>query len=295
MGTPVNLTAGSQVRRLLERYGVRPSRRLGQHFLVDANVVRQVVEAAGVEPRDWVLEVGPGLGALTQALLARAAGVVAVEVDRRLVRALEESLGRSPGLVLVQGDALRVDLAAVMSRGGPQWKAVASPPYYLVGPLLARLLQEGRALSRLVLVVQREVAERVVAGPGSSAYGVLSVLVAYHARARVVARVSPACFYPPPAVDSAVVRLDRRPAGEIPAAEAPLLRVVRAAFGQRRKTLLSALAGARELGMGREGAARALEAAGIDGRRRGETLGLEEFCRLSEAAAALGKTGPGGV
>lgn len=280
------LTAPSRVRDLLARHGLRPDKRLGQHFLVDANILGKILEAAEISASDRVLEIGPGLGTMTRALAERAARVVAVEVDRRLAPVLAETLAGRENVAVVTGDALRVDLEALCPGGPGSWKVVANLPYYITAPLVARLLEHGAGagrppgrFSRLVVMVQEEVARRFAARPGTKEYGAFSLLVRYHAEVDPVVRVSPTCFFPPPEVSSAVVRLRTRPAPPVEADPGVLFAVIRAAFAQRRKSLRNALAGGAAAPFPEAEAA--LEAAGIDGARRGETLTLEEFARLA--------------
>ncbi len=239
-------THRSELRRWLERYGVRPSRRLGQNFLVDDNWAERIVAAVEPGPDDLVIEVGPGLGALTERLAQRAGRVRAVEVDRRLAAALRERLGHLPNLELVEGDILAVDLDRLASRqdpaGGPV-KLASNLPYAITSPFLVRWLEAPIRWERAVLTLQAEVVDRLVAAPGSAAYGALTVFVAYHARVERLGTVPAGAFWPRPEVDSAVVRLwpHLRPPVAVADPEA-LFALVRAAFSQRRKRLANALA-----------------------------------------------------
>lgn len=294
----MNLTAPSQVRALLARHGIHPRRRLGQHFLIDANILRKVVEAAGLSPHDNVLEIGPGLGTLTRALAERARHVLAVELDQRLLPVLAETVGDRPNVRVVLGDALEVDLFSLCGGvSGDGWKVVANIPYNITGPLVARLLCFGEVSSpfkRVVLMVQEDVAQRLVALPGTRNYGAFTVLANYHATVEMVMRVPPSAFFPPPEVHSAVIRMDVHGSPRVEADPKVFLRVVKAAFGQRRKALRNTLRnapitappdgkhGGRE---NREDVDSLLARAGIDGSRRGETLTLEEFAALARAAA----------
>lgn len=274
------------VKAILERFGLAPLARLGQHFLVDANVLDKIVTAADPGLGDTILEIGPGLGTMTRALALRAGRVVAVELDRGLLRVLDHTLDGLANVQVVKGDALKLDLAGLLAGETGPIKVVSNLPYYITTPLIFRLLDTG-SLSRLVLMVQEEVAGRLTAGPGTPAYGALTVNVAARYRVTVVARVSRQAFYPVPGVDSMVLALLPRPSGEaVPGPPAMLEAVVRAAFGQRRKTLASALAGSA-LGLERPAARRAAELAGVDAGRRGETLDLDEFERLARAVENL--------
>ncbi|MGE5589106.1 MAG: 16S rRNA (adenine(1518)-N(6)/adenine(1519)-N(6))-dimethyltransferase RsmA [Bacillota bacterium] len=281
-----NVPSSAAIARLLRRYGLSPRHRLGQNFLVDPRVLEAILAAADLAPEDVVLEVGPGLGVLTEALAARAGAVMALELDPGLLGILRERLAERKNVRLIHGDALKEDLAALLDEaadGGPGCsKVVANLPYYITTPFLMRLLEETPGWERAVLMVQREVADRLLASPGGKDYGVLTLSVRYHARAELVTPVSRRAFWPSPEVESAVVRLFRRQQPPVPASPRTLFACIRAGFSQRRKTLANALGA----GFGRERAAAALEAAAIDGRRRAETLSLEEF---SAVAIALGQ------
>lgn len=280
----MNLTAPSQVTELLRAHGLRPRKRWGQNFLIDRNTLENVLRAAEVGPEDAVLEIGPGLGTLTRELAGRARRVVAVEIDPLLVGLLRtETVADLANVAVVQADALGLELAEVL--GDERWKAVANIPYYITTPLIERLLEHRARLERIVLMVQREVAARLLAAPGSEEYGSLSVFAQYYTVPEITARVSRTAFLPPPGVDSAIVRLLVRPAPAVPVRdEGRFFQVVRASFEQRRKTLLNSLTTVP--GVTREVAAAALAGAGIDPTRRGETLGLVEFARLSDALGA---------
>lgn len=258
---------------------LRPLRSLGQHFLVDRGIVRRIVDAAGVVPGETVLEIGPGRGILTEGLLAAGARVVAVEMDRGLHAALAERLGGEERLTLHHADALRFDLRVVPA----PYKVVANLPYQVTTPLLFRLLEAHAAPSMAVLMVQREVADRLVAEPGTKEYGVLTVAVRAWAECAMCFPVPPGAFRPPPKVRSMVVRITPRARPLLPEAEmAGFMAVVRAALGRRRKTLKNALAA---LGRPAPRVAAALAAAGIDPGVRGETLDLDAFLRLYRALA----------
>jgi 16S rRNA (adenine1518-N6/adenine1519-N6)-dimethyltransferase len=280
--TRPNVTSPTELRRLLAEYGIRPAKRLGQSFLIDANIVAKILAAAGVGSGDSVFEVGPGAGALTVALARNAGRVVALEIDGRFVDLLENLLGGAPNVSIVRGDILKADLPALLGDGS--WKVLANLPYSVVGPAIARLLQHRRMFPLMLLMVQREVAQRLAAAPGGRDYGVLSVLAQAYMRAEVVGQVGRTCFYPQPRVDSTLVRLTRRDEPAIAVdLEPAFTAVVRAAFRQRRKTLLNALVGAAELALTRERAQHALAAAGIESRRRPESLSPAEFAALARA------------
>lgn len=264
------------------RGGLRPLRSLGQHFLVDKGIARRIVAAADVGPGDTVLEVGPGRGILTEALLDAGARVVAVELDRGLFAWLTGHLGARAGLEVRAGDALKVDPATL----GGAFKVVSNLPYQVTTPLLFHLLEGHPAPDVLVVMVQREVADRLLAAPGSKDYGVLTLGVGARARAELCFTLPPGAFRPPPKVRSAVVRI--APLTDPPVAPEAVERfmaVVRAALGRRRKTLKNALA---TLDLPPDRVAAALAAAGIDPGARGETLDLAAFVRLQAALEGEG-------
>lgn len=275
------LTPGS-VRDLLAAHGCRPSRALGQHFLADPNLARKIVRLADVQPGDQVVEIGPGVGSLTVALAEAGADVVALELDRHLLPALTEVISagdHADAVTVVQGDAMTADLRALT--GDRTWTCVSNLPYNVATPMVVRLLEEFPEMSRALVMVQREVGERLVAGPGTKAYGAVSVKVGYYAEAQMVGTVAATVFVPPPKVASALVRLDRRaaPPVEVPSADT-LFTLVRAGFGQRRKMLRRAL----EPTLGDRTEA-VLAAAGIDARARAEALTLDDWARVCRAAA----------
>jgi 16S rRNA (adenine1518-N6/adenine1519-N6)-dimethyltransferase len=225
---------------LLSRHDVRPSRARGQNFVVDPNTVRRVARLAGVGPGDRVVEVGAGLGSLTLALAETGAAVTAIEVDRRLLGALREVVA-GHHVTVVEGDALRLDWNALL--GSAPWSLVANLPYNIATPLVATLLDDIPAIGRFTVMVQREVAERLAAAPGSPSYGAVSVKVAYWASAEVVARVPPTVFWPQPKVESAIVIIRRRPPESVLEVDRDwLFTLVTAGFGQRRKMLRRSLA-----------------------------------------------------
>ena len=261
-----------EVAELLARHDIRPSRALGQHFVVDPNTVRRVARLAGVGSGDRVVEVGAGLGSLTLALAETGAQVTAIEVDRRLLPVLR-SVVEPVGVSVVEGDATRLDWDRLL--GAERWALVANLPYNVATPLVADLLDGVPAVERMLVMVQREVAERLAAGPGGQAYGAVSVKVAYWAEAAVVGRVPPTVFLPQPKVESALVRLERRPRPALgPEVDRErLFELVRAGFGQRRKTLRRSLAGLVP--------PPAFAAAGVSPTARPEELDLSAWGRLA--------------
>jgi len=263
----------SALSALLAEHGLSPSRALGQNFVVDANTVRRVAHLAEVGPGDHVLEIGAGLGSLTLALVETGASVTAMEVDRYLIGPLSDVVeGR--GVRVVNADALHADYDALLD--GRATIVVANLPYNIAAPLVIHLLESVPLVSRMLVMVQLEVGERLAAGPGEEAYGAASVRVRYFATARIVGKVPPTVFLPRPRVDSAlveIVRLDRVAVDPEWVSEASLFEVVRTAFQQRRKMLRRSLAGLVD--------AAAFERAGIDPTRRPEELSIEEFAALA--------------
>ena len=267
-----------EVRALLDDLGVSPSRALGQNFVADPNTVRRIARLAGVGPGDDVVEIGAGLGSLTLALAETGARVTAVEVDRHVLPVLRE-VAEPAGVRVVEADALAADWPAVLA-GASRWVLVANLPYNIATPLVLNLLDDVPAIERMLVMVQHEVAERLAAGPGSRVYGLPSVKVAYWARAEIVGRVPPTVFVPAPRVDSALLRIERRPEPAVVGSAADrdrLFTLARTAFGQRRKMLRRSLAGVVD------GAAFAR--AGIAPEARPEQLAVEDWGRLARASA----------
>ncbi len=268
-----------EVRALLDAHGIRPSRALGQNFLVDANTARRIVQLAGVRDGEQVLEIGPGLGSLTLALAATGAHVHALEMDRHLVPVLESVLADAGAndVCVVQGDALSYDYAGELGAG--PWVCISNLPYNVATPVVLRILDDAPSVQRLLVMVQREVADRLASGPGSRVYGSSSVRVRYHATARVVGAVPPTVFMPRPNVESALVMIERRPAPAVDLDDPEaMFRLVRAGFGQRRKMLRRSLRAL--LGDGVDGI---LERAGVDPRARAESLDVGEWAAVARA------------
>jgi len=269
---------------VLKAYGLHPRRRFGQHFLISRRVLDRLLETAALTSQEGVLEIGAGIGTLTVPLAEVAGGVVAVEIDQDLLPALRDAVARFPGVTVVQGDAMSLDLPRLVAPLPPPRKAVSNLPYNIASPLIVTLLERPLGFTRMVFTVQREVAERLAAAAGGKDYGALSVAVQYRAAARIVMRVPSTAFYPPPDVESAVVLLEVRPKPAVHVDdEAVFFRVVRGAFAHRRKTLRNTLAGALDLDPAIVDAA--TKQAGIDPTRRGETLTLDEFASLSQSMA----------
>ena len=283
-GSGVTLLGAARVRELADGLGVRPTKQWGQNFVVDANTVRRIVRAGGVTADDHVVEIGPGLGSLTLALLEEAERVTAVEVDPTLAAAL-------PGTVAAQGPAVADHLTVVPADaltvtelpGPPPTALVANLPYNISVPVVLHFLETFPTIERVLVMVQLEVAERLAAGPGSKTYGVPSVKAAWWADVALAGRVPRSIFWPVPNVDSGLVRLVRREPPPTGATRPQVFAVVDAAFAQRRKTLRASLKGIAGTG---EIAEEALRAAGIDPRTRGEQIGVADFARVTEELMA---------
>ena len=273
-------------RHILNAFHLRASKRLGQNFLVDRGVVQGIVDAAELSPADTVLEIGPGIGTLTQGLAETGARVVAVELDKKLPAVLAETLKGYDNVTIVPGDILKLNIMETLGLcAGERCKVVANLPYYITTPIIMTLLEQRLPIERLVTMVQKEVAVRMTARPGSKDYGALSIAVQYFTVPRMVMDVPPRSFLPAPDVTSAVIACHVQDAPTVqPTDEKLFFRLVRAAFMQRRKTLLNALTGA---GLSKEMSRAGLLAAGIAENMRGEQLSLADFARLSDAVGSL--------
>ena len=274
----VKLLGARALRVALDRHAVRPDKSLGQNFVIDPNTIRKIVEIAAVSSHDHVLEIGAGAGSLTLGLAAVAARVVAVEYDRRLLPVLREVLVDAANVDVVEADALHLDFASTDAS-----RLVANLPYNIATSVVLRALEEAPQIAELTVLTQKEVGERLVAQPGSKAYGQTSVMVRYFADAKVAAKVSRNAFFPVPGVDSVVVRMVRR--GDAPPGERDrLFRVIRAGFSQRRKTLRNALVA---LAGSADAAEKAIRAAGLEPGTRAEDVDLEGWTSI---AGALGES-----
>lgn len=267
---------------ILHRFKLRADKKLGQNFLIDENIVRNIVAAAELSDKDTVLEVGPGIGTLTQGLAESGASVVAVELDKRLLPVLDTTLEGYDNVRIVNGDILQVDIMQTV--GVDEFKVCANLPYYITTPIIFALLDKRLPMERLVAMVQKEVAERMAAKPGGKDYGALSVAIQYYTEPEIAFIVPPSSFIPAPSVDSAVIVCKRREKPPVEVCdEALFFRVVKAAFSLRRKMLNNSL---KNMGIKGEQVAKWLELAGVDGKRRAETLSLEDFAALTNTFAA---------
>ena len=274
------IIASPQVtQHILNRFKLRADKKLGQNFLIDENVVHQIVAAAELSEADTVLEVGPGIGTLTQGIAESKARVVAVELDTRLLPVLATTLNGYDNVRVVHGDILKVNIMEEV--GAPSFKVCANLPYYITTPIIFALLEKRLPMERLVAMVQKEVAERMAAQPGGKEYGALSVAIQYYTEPKIAFIVPPTSFIPAPAVDSAVIVCKRREKPPVEVCDEGLFfRVVKAAFSLRRKMLSNSL---KNMGIKSEQVAKWLELAGVDGKRRAETLSLEDFAKLTNS------------
>ena len=285
------LTDLSTIRSLCDRYGFSLSKGFGQNFIINPGVCPRIAESAGIGP-DWgVLEIGPGIGVLTEQLAKRAARVVSVEIDRRLFPLLEETLSGYDNIRIVEGDVLKVDLRQLIADefAGRPVAVCANLPYYITSPILMRLLEERLPVENITVMVQREAAQRLCAPPGTRQAGAISYAVAYYAQPRQLFTVQPGSFYPAPKVTSAVIRLDvrRTPVGNLdPASEKALFAIIRAAFSQRRKTAANGISSG--LAADKAEVLAAMAEVGLDQRLRPEQLTLDNFIALQGALADRG-------
>jgi 16S rRNA (adenine1518-N6/adenine1519-N6)-dimethyltransferase len=270
----------SALRALAARHGIRPRKSFGQHFLIEPSLARRIAELAGIGPGTHVVEVGAGLGSLTRVLAEAGAAVLALELDRALLPALEEAVGGFERVRIERVDAVDADWAGLLAEAD-RWVMVANLPYNVAVPVVMGALEREPKIERLLVMVQREVGERLAAAPGGEHYGAVSLRVAYRAEARVIRRVPATVFWPRPQVESVLVRIDRRPP-PVDVPEAKLFRVVEVAFAERRKTMRNALL---RLGCGKEEALAVLRLCGVAPSARPEELGLAAFACLAERLA----------
>ena len=271
------------VHYICKRFDIKMSKKLGQNFLIKRGIVDEIVHAAELTPGEPVLEVGPGIGTLTQGLAQSGADVTAIELDRRLLEVLDTTLASYDNVRIVHGDVLKLDVPTIMNH--KPFKVVANLPYYITTPIIMSLLESKLPIERLVVMVQKEVALRMVAKPGTKDYGALSVAVQYYTEPDIVLDVPPKSFLPAPAVTSSVIRCVLRNKPPVDVIDEKLFfRVVKAGFAQRRKTFSNTM---KTTGLTRDRIEELLAKANIDGQRRGETFTLQEFADVANAWAAL--------
>lgn len=269
---------------ILQKYNFNFQKKFGQNFLIDEHVLDKIIRAAEITKDDYVLEIGPGIGTMTQYLACAAREVTAVEIDRALIPILEDTLKEYDNVSIINEDILKVDIAALAKEknGGRPIKVVANLPYYITTPIIMGLFESHVPLESITVMVQKEVADRMQVGPGTKDYGALSLAVQYYAEPYIVAIVPPNCFMPRPAVGSAVIRLTRHQKPPVEVMDEKLMfRLIRASFNQRRKTLANGLKNSGELNLSKEVITAAIEKLGKGSSVRGEALDLEEFARLT--------------
>ena len=269
---------------ILQKYNFNFQKKFGQNFLIDEHVLDKIIRAAEITKDDYVLEIGPGIGTMTQYLACAAREVTAVEIDRALIPILEDTLKEYDNVSIINEDILKVDIAALAKEknGGRPIKVVANLPYYITTPIIMGLFESHVPLESITVMVQKEVADRMQVGPGTKDYGALSLAVQYYAEPYIVANVPPNCFMPRPAVGSAVIRLTRQQKPPVEVMDEKLMfRLIRASFNQRRKTLANGLKNSGELNLSKEVITAAIEKLGKGSSVRGEALDLEEFARLT--------------
>ena len=269
---------------VLQKYNFVFQKKFGQNFLIDTHVLDKIIAAAEITKDDFVLEIGPGIGTMTQYLACAARKVVAVEIDKALIPILEDTLSDYDNARVINNDVLKVDIAklAEEENGGKPIKVVANLPYYITTPIIMGLFENHVPIKSITVMVQKEVADRMQVGPGTKDYGALSLAVQYYAKPYIVANVPPNCFMPRPAVGSAVIRLTRHQKPPVEVMDEKLMfRLIRASFNQRRKTLANGLKNSGELNLSKEVITAAIEKLGKGSSVRGEALDLEEFARLT--------------
>lgn len=279
LGTP------SGTIEILKKYNFNFQKKFGQNFLIDTNILEKIINACNITDKDCILEIGPGIGTMTQYLAKNAREVVAVEIDKALIPILEETLLDFNNVTIINQDILKVDIGQIVEEknGGRPVKVAANLPYYITTPIIMGLLESYVPIESITVMVQKEVADRMQTGPGTKDYGALSLAVQYYVKPEVVVQVPPSCFMPRPKVGSTVIQLTKYPIPPVSVKDGRFMfSLIRASFNQRRKTLVNGLANAAGLGLTKEKVAAALETMGLPGTVRGEALSLEEFAALSD-------------
>ena len=281
----MDLSSPAVVNRIRDRFGLQPSKSLGQNFITDGNIVRQIIDGAGITENDLIIEIGPGIGVLTSAIAERAAFVTAVELDKRLIPVLAETLAEYENVRVINADILKTDLDQIICEAREEGRftgnvrVIGNLPYYITTPIIMKLLEDQVPCDSITVMMQKEVADRIRSAPGSRTYGAISACVQYYCRVTKVTDVSKEAFIPRPKVDSTVLNLEPLEERIEVADEKAFFRCVKAAFAQRRKTLLNSLSAGG--GMDKNTVRKILEAADIDPGRRAETLTVEEFGRIA--------------
>ena len=284
LGTP------SATKEIINKYSFAFQKKFGQNFLIDSNVLESIIRGAEITKDDFVLEIGPGIGTMTQYLCEAARQVVAVEIDKMLIPILEDTLSEYDNVEVINQDVLKVDIKSLAEEknNGKPIKVVANLPYYITTPIIMGLFESGVPIDSITIMVQKEVADRMQTGPGSKDYGALSLAVQYYATAKVILNVSATCFMPRPNVDSVVIKLTRHKEPTVNVVDEKLMfKIIRASFNQRRKTLVNGLKNSPELSFSKEQIVKAIEKIGKPETIRGEALTLEEFAELANAFTEL--------
>ena len=278
LGNPQNTIA------VLQKYNFNFQKKFGQNFLIDTHVLDKIIAAAGITKDDMVLEIGPGIGTMTQYLCENAREVIAVEIDKALIPILEDTLSEYDNVEVINEDILKVDINRITQEknGGKPIKVVANLPYYITTPIIMGLFESHVPIDSITVMVQKEVADRMQVGPGTKDYGALSLAVQYYAKPQIVANVPPNCFMPRPNVGSAVIKLTRHAVTPVQVDDEKLMfKIIRASFNQRRKTLANGLNNSSEIKLSKEQIAEAIAELGVSPSIRGEALTLEQFAELS--------------
>lgn len=278
----------SKTKAIVSKYGFRFSKSLGQNFLIDGNIITNICEGAEITQADGIIEIGPGIGTLTQQISLYAKKVVAIELDKKLLPILEETLEGIDNVKVINNDVLKVDLEKLIEEEfeGLNVKVVANLPYYITTPIIMKLLETRLDISSISVMIQKEVAERMIASPGGKDFGALSVAVQYYSKPKIITSVPKTVFIPQPNVDSAVIKLDIYKTPPVDVVDEKLMfDVVKSAFGQRRKTILNALSGGY-LNLDKEKIKQILEIAKIDPKKRGEVLSIEDFAHIANTISS---------
>lgn len=285
------LGSPSATKEIINKYSFAFQKKFGQNFLIDSNILESIVSAADITKDDFVLEIGPGIGTMTQYLCEAARQVVAVEIDKMLIPILKDTLSEYDNVEVINQDVLKLDIKALAQEKNNEKpiKVVANLPYYITTPIIMGLFETKVPIESITIMVQKEVADRMQTGPGSKDYGALSLAVQYYADAKVQLNVSASCFMPRPNVDSAVIKLTAHEKPVVDVDETLMFKVIRASFNQRRKTLVNGLKNSSELDYTKEEIVQAIKAIGKEENIRGEKLTLEEFAALSNSLKVVRK------
>ncbi|TYQ16817.1 UNVERIFIED_CONTAM: 16S rRNA (adenine1518-N6/adenine1519-N6)-dimethyltransferase [Acetivibrio alkalicellulosi] len=274
---------GQNTREIVRKFNIRLTKSLGQNFLTDNNIVKKIVDCANIGADDLVIEVGPGVGSMTTELAQRAKKVVAIEIDKYLIPALNDNLKNFSNVQIVNKDIMKLNINEVTNGfESDNIKVVANLPYYITTPIIMKFLEEENEISLMVFMVQKEVGQRIIAKPGTKEYGALSVSIQYYSNPQIVFDVSPHCFFPQPEVDSTVIKLviNKNPPVEL-LDKNMFFKIVKCSFAQRRKTLLNSLFNTGDFGKTKDEIKQLLEKAGVDENARGETLSINQFANLA--------------